>query len=766
MKAFIILILTGFYCISSAQNQIHLTPTPVETTMGKQKEYFNISEKTMIVVADKKLEKIALQLNDYLERNVGFTLKISNDLIEKDAIVLDLKPLEKILPEGYILEINKKTIHLTAQSSSGIFYGIQSLKQLIPIKKANTVAIPNLSIKDHPRFAYRGMHLDVSRHFFSVEFLKKYIDYLAENKYNTFHWHLTDDQGWRIEIKKYPKLTEIGGYRNGTIIGRYPGTGNDSIKYGGYYTQSQIKEIVQYATERYVDIIPEIEMPGHSSAAIAAYPELSCFPTEDTKINEGTFWAGSRSGKQVQQTWGVFEDVFCPSEYTFSFLQDVIDEVTTLFPSKYIHIGGDECPKEAWKKSPFCQQMIKDNNLKDEHGLQSYFIGRMEKYINGKGKRIIGWDEILEGGLAPNASVMSWRGEEGGKEAARQNHDVVMTPGAWVYFDHSQSNNEDSVTIGGYTPLDKVYLYEPIPKDLTLEKTKYILGAQANVWTEYIGNQQKIEYMIFPRMIALSEVLWSPKEKRNWEDFEKRLPFIFDRLKTEKINFSKAYYELKQAVTPAKDHEGVMWKLESKTNMPINIHFEREDSNWVYRAPQLIDQGVTKATATSAGISLTQKFNFNIATGKEIFIENEASKSYPGDGAFTLVNGVQNEKGLSRSSEFIGLEGKDLIAVIDLKKKQDINDIVLHVFEQRGSWIYSPSVVTFYTSEEGNDYTILEKKETAVKKSEKGHITIHSGIKTKARFVKIVAKNFGIIPSGMPGSGNPAWLFADEIEVK
>ncbi|MEO8852207.1 MAG: family 20 glycosylhydrolase, partial [Ginsengibacter sp.] len=360
-------------------------------------------------------------------------------------------------------------------------------------------------------------------------YIKKYIDYLAYFKYNTFHWHLTEDQGWRIEIKKYPRLTSVGGFRNGTIIGHYPGTGNDNAHYGGFYTQEQIKDVVKYAQDRFITIIPEIEMPGHASAAIAAYPQLSCFPDKSTPISDKTTWAGSRDGKQVQQTWGVFDDIFVPSEYTFKFLENVLDEVMQLFPSKYIHIGGDEAPKTYWKESAFCQKLIKEKNLKDEHGLQSYFIQRIEKYLNSKGRKIIGWDEILEGGLAPNATVMSWRGEEGGIAAAQQHHDVIMTPGTYCYFDHAQMKNSDSLTIGGYLPLDTVYSYNPVPKELKESEAHYILGAQGNVWTEYMASPEKVDYMIFPRMSALSEVLWSPKDSRNITRFRTELPDLYKR---------------------------------------------------------------------------------------------------------------------------------------------------------------------------------------------------------------------------------------------
>ncbi len=538
---------TGFFLMISlcwqaqAQPKLSLVPMPAEVTQPTTNATFGLTNNTKIVVQDAALAASATFLSESLSTRLGYKLDIANAGTSAAAIVLKLAKLQNAKPGSYTLLVKEQGILITGETSREVFYGIQTLLQLLPAAPGN-FAIPHVTINDYPRFAYRGMHLDVARHFQPVAFIKKYIDYLAAYKFNTFHWHLTDDQGWRIEIKKYPRLTEVGGYRNGTIIGHYPGKGNDSLRYGGFYTQAQIKEVVQYARERYIDVIPEIEMPGHASAAIAAYPELSCFPNQDTRIPTGTAWVGDRTGKQVQQTWGVFEDIFTPTEFTFHFLEDVVDEVMELFPSKYIHIGGDEAPKEAWKKSAFAQKLIQEKKLKDEHGLQSYFIQRMEQYINNKGKRIIGWDEILEGGLAPNASVMSWRGETGGIEAAKQNHDVIMTPGGWMYFDHSQSKNEDSVTIGGYTPLQKVYGYEPIPAALPADKAKYVLGAQANVWTEYLKYPSTIEYMIFPRMLALSEVLWSQEKNRNWQSFQERLPAVLQRLNQQKINYSKASF--------------------------------------------------------------------------------------------------------------------------------------------------------------------------------------------------------------------------------
>ncbi len=541
---FYLLALTPVSCIA----QLNIVPMPAELT--EKPGIFLLDTNTSFLAHTAPQQQYAAMLNVYLNQNFGFALPVKQTIIPAENYISfsDKQPESNASNEGYQLIVESDKIEISAKTNAGTFYAVQTLIQLLQNSskklglKNRQLPVSLVTINDYPRFAYRGMHLDVARHFQPVDFIKKYIDHLAAYKFNTFHWHLTDDQGWRIEIKKYPRLTEVGGYRNGTVIGHYPGKGNDSVRYGGFYTQAQIKEVVQYATERHIDVIPEIEMPGHASAAIAAYPQLSCFPQQDTRIPKGTTWVGDRKGKQVQQTWGVFEDIFAPTEFTFHFLEDVLDEVMELFPSKYIHIGGDEAPKEAWKKSAFAQKLIQEKKLKDEHGLQSYFIQRMEQYINKKGKKIIGWDEILEGGLAPNATVMSWRGESGGIEAAKQNHEVIMTPGGWMYFDHSQSKNEDSVTIGGYTPLQKVYEYNPIPAALPSDKAKYVLGAQANVWTEYLKYPSTIEYMIFPRMLALSEVLWSPEKKRNWQSFKERLPTVLERLNQQKINYSKTVF--------------------------------------------------------------------------------------------------------------------------------------------------------------------------------------------------------------------------------
>jgi hexosaminidase len=527
--------------LSISQEQI-IIPAPVSQKTNEG--HFILSSATKLVLKDDGEKASADFLNDYLQRYYGFKLSIAKKASANFIAFTTKRFIQKPAnEERYTLNVTPKAIMIEGDSYKGTSYGMQTLLQLLPVEPQKQLKVQATSIEDYPRFAYRGMHLDVARHFFDVDFVKKYIDFIALHKMNTFHWHLTEDQGWRIEIKKYPLLTSVGGFRNGTIIGHHPGTGNDSLRYGGFYTQEQIKDVVKYAADRFITVIPEIELPGHSSAAIAAYPQLSCFPAESTEIMSNTPWAGSRDGKQVQQTWGVFTDIFCPTEYTFSFLQDVLDEVIGLFPSQYIHIGGDESPKDSWKRSPFAQQLIKEKGLKDEHELQSYFIQRMEKYINSKGRKIIGWDEILEGGLAPNASVMSWRGEQGGIDAAKQKHNVIMTPGGYVYFDHAQSKAEDSLTFGGYTPLEKVYLYQPIPKELAEADRKFILGSQANLWSEYTASPAKVEYQVLPRMSALSEVLWS--DKKNFEDFKKRLAVQLKRYDLWKVNYNrKAPYEI------------------------------------------------------------------------------------------------------------------------------------------------------------------------------------------------------------------------------
>ena len=511
--------------------EFNIVPKPAALTAGDGSITW---EKDVTLVASSEDEKNAASLlQEFLKtKNINASIAATPTSSDDQVTFTTIKN-DSLGSEGYTLSIDKNGVAIAANSGAGLFYGVQSLFQLIPASKE--ISLPFVSIKDQPRFAWRGLHLDVGRHFFPADFIKKYIDIMAHYKLNTFHWHLTEDQGWRIEIKKYPKLQELGAFRKETVIGKASTrTRNephqfDGTRHGGFYTQEEVKDVVAYASKQHVTIIPEIEMPGHALAALTAYPYLGC--------TGGPY--------EVATTWGVFTDVFCAGkETTFTFLQDVLDEVIPLFPGKYVHIGGDECPKESWKKCKLCQKRIKTEKLKDEHQLQSYFIQRMEKYINSKGKSIIGWDEILEGGLAPNAAVMSWRGEEGGIAAAQQNHDVIMTPTSWLYLDYYQDTTKtEPLAIGGFVPVSKVYSYDPIPPQLTAEQAKHILGTQANVWTEYMPTTSQVEYMVYPRAIALAEIAWTPKDKLNYDDFVVRLRGNRHLLDLWQVNYAKHVFE-------------------------------------------------------------------------------------------------------------------------------------------------------------------------------------------------------------------------------
>lgn len=509
-------------------NNPNLGIIPAPVSVKKDPGTFVLSQKTSLLVDNEHSKSVAF-FSEYLKNTLHLRIRprLNSGKSALDCIVLSSKGADGLPAEGYRLTITPQQVMITGKGA-GLFYGLQTLMQLIPNNHGATIGLPCAHIEDYPRFAYRGFMLDVCRHFFSVDLIKKYLDLMAEYKLNRFHWHLTDDQGWRIQIKKYPRLTEIGSQRAQTVIGNYHDRTPqqyDNTPYGGYYTQDQIREVVKYAAARYITVVPEIEMPGHSTAALAAYPEFSCDPSKTYKVAE---------------TWGVFHDIYCPSDKTFNFLEDVLTEVMQLFPGKYIHIGGDETPKDAWKNSEFCQHLMKRLGLKNEEQLQSYFIQRIEKFVNSKGHSIIGWDEILEGGLSPNATVMSWRGEAGGIAAAQQHHDVIMTPGSGgLYIDQQQSKqNLEPLSIGGYDPLSKIYSYNPTPPALTPEQQKYIIGVQANLWTEYIPTDNKVEYMTLPRLLALSEVAWTPLANKNFDDFANvRLPAHLARFDKEDLDY-------------------------------------------------------------------------------------------------------------------------------------------------------------------------------------------------------------------------------------
>ena len=507
MKKTLIILLLVQSTLTYAQHRVNIVPEPVSVT-GHEGS-FVLGPTTRLVVKEASLRKEAAYFNDYLQQFYGFKLVVS-DQTGPGALVLRTVKDGFESDEAYHLDVSKKDVRIEGKTSTGVFYGLQSLIQLLPVPDSgatpSSLEVPAVSVQDAPRFAYRGLHLDVGRHFFPAPFIKKYIDLMAHYKYNTFHWHLTEDQGWRIEIKRYPLLTSVGSMRKETMVDKnfdpYKG---DGTPYGGFYTQDEIRDVVRYAADRHITIIPEIEMPGHSLAALTAYPYLGC--------TGGPYEVGTK--------WGVFDDVYCAgNDSVFTFVENVLDEVMDLFPSHYIHIGGDECPKTRWKTCPKCQKRIHDLGLKDEDELQSYFIQRVEKYVNSKGRSIIGWDEILEGGLSPNATVMSWRGEEGGIAAAKQHHNVIMTPGKWTYLDHYQADaGTEPLAIGGFLPVDTVYSYEPYPAALAPDEAHYIQGAQGNVWTEYMKTSDYVEYMVYPRALALAEVDWTPAQEKNYADF-------------------------------------------------------------------------------------------------------------------------------------------------------------------------------------------------------------------------------------------------------
>ncbi len=519
MKYIFIPLIILLFSFKSNGQTLSIIPQPV--SIEQQDGVFSFSPQVKIVFDEDEFMN-ANYLNTYLAKYYQVRPLVQPNIKKYIALRLLNSKQKSFSPDEYFISVTTDSIVITG-TDAGIFYGIQTLLQLMPAEMKMQFDIPCVTIHDYPRFSWRGMHLDCSRHFFSVEFVKKYIDMMAYYKMNTFHWHLTDDQGWRIEIKQYPKLTEVGSHRKETMVAKNftPYIG-DKTPYDGFYSQEQIKEIVKYATLRHVTIVPEIEMPGHSQAAIAAYPELACFGMSFDVLTK----------------WGGSDVVLCPTPEVIEFYENILDEVMALFPGEYIHVGGDEVPEGHWKKSKQVTEIMLKENIKTYPGVEAYFINTIEKYIISKGKKMIGWDEILDGGVSANASIMSWRGTEGGIAAAKHGNYAVMTPGDFCYFDHCQSKNSmEPLCIGGFLPLEKVYSYEPVPTELTAEQSIYILGAQANVWTEYLATPEQIEYMIFPRMIALSEVVWSQKTKKDWWDFVGRLQYHFSLMEFRGINY-------------------------------------------------------------------------------------------------------------------------------------------------------------------------------------------------------------------------------------
>ncbi|MFV0249349.1 MAG: beta-N-acetylhexosaminidase [Tenacibaculum sp.] len=709
-----------------------------------------VLDKKVNISAEKEFEAIAAYFKEAVKNQYG----ISFESTKKASSIKFLKNSDIDNKEGYHLNVSPNEVLIEASSSKGAFYAVQSLLQLLPpSENLKSIAVQCLQIKDAPKFLYRGMHLDVGRHFFSVDFIKKYIDILAMLKMNTFHWHLTEDQGWRIEIKKYPKLQEIAAFRKETLLGHYNRDKPhkfDGKKYGGYYTQEQIKDIVKYATKRQINIIPEIEMPGHSQAALAAYPNLGC--TQDTL--------------EVATKWGVIKNIYCPKETTFAFLEGVIDEVIDLFPSKYIHIGGDEAPKDRWKKCTNCQKLIKDKNLKDEHGLQSYFITRMEKYINSKGRQIIGWDEILEGGLAPNATVMSWRGNKGAIEAAKQKHPVILSPNTHCYFDYYQSKNENEpLAIGGFLPLEKVYSFNPIPKELSKEEAQYVLGAQGNVWTEYMKTPKKVEYMIFPRIFALSEVVWSKPENKNYEDFINRVKFFFKRLDSKKINYANHLFEL--SGTAKNENDSLFFYLSSKTKGK-DIRYTTDGSeptlaSKLYNKPILINNTVVIKAASfdkkkQLGNIFEEKIHYHKAIGQKVNLSPPPHKSYNKGGKSTIINGVFGSPKHLKNKEWLGFRSDSVKISVNFDKPTELSKVSVNFNNNSAFWVYAPK--NFKISlDTGFTKTVNIAKNSSTTVFSATNFDLQKSVKQ----LTINVPSYGLIPKGKPGGGEKAWIFIDEV---
>lgn len=751
---------------SDAANRYDVIPLPAQ--LEPKSGAFVLDAQTAIATAtrDADAARVVAEFGAQLRRATGLPLPAGTPG-GKRTITFELTDAVAH-PEGYEISVTPTRVAVTARQAQGLFYAVQTLYQLLPDAvfadtPSDEVAwrIPSVEIADAPRFVYRGMHLDVARHFFDVAAVKQYIDQLAFHKMNYFHWHLTDDQGWRIEIKRYPKLTEVGGYRNGTLIGHY----NDqpqrfsSTRYGGFYTQADISEVVAYAAARFVTVVPEIEMPGHAQAVLAAYPELGC--------GTGPY--------EVWQKWGVSDNVFCPTEQTFTFLQNVLDEVVALFPSPYIHIGGDECPKLQWEQSAFCQQLIKDNNLGDAHGLQSYFIRRIEAYLNTKGKKIIGWDEILEGGLAPNATVMSWRGIEGGIAAAKAGHDVVMTPTSHCYLDYYQSDHpEEPLAIGGFLPLAKVYAQEPIPAELTADEAKHILGTQGNLWTEYIPTLEKLHYMAFPRMCALAEVAWTPATRRDYNDFVVRLLPHLARLNQRGIGAANHLFDIVSTTLP--DSGKVVVTLAKLA--PVGDVFYTTDgsapsskSERYTGSPIAVDSACTLRAAVywdgqPQGRPWQQQVRWHLAAGKPATLAAPPHEKYSGQGPGSLTNGVSGSTDRYGDAEWLGFgDGQDFEVTLDLGQSEYISKVGLRFFNGEGQWIYLPTSVVVSTSEDGVHFDV-QKTETAIRGSAKVVPVAMTLKAVPARYVRIRATNYGTIPAGRQGAGNGAWLFVDEVVIE
>lgn len=752
MNCFNSLIVFAVISLNAAFAQHQIIPTPSATVERTGQLFF---ESKTISINKKALPAEAF---DFFEKEFQI---LGLQLEEKTNGTIQFKGNSSLKSEAYILDIDSLII-IEASDAAGHFYGMMSLLQRIGERK-HIVYVQKVRIEDAPAFQWRGLHLDVSRHFFTVDEVKRFLDLMALYKFNTFHWHLTDDQGWRIEIKKYPKLTSIGGYRDSTVIGHYSDSPRryDTNKYGGFYTQAQIKEVVAYAKMLQIDVVPEIEMPGHARAALAAYPELSCSGEE----------------MNVVGLWGVFDEIFCSQESTIAFLHNVLDEVIALFPYEYIHIGGDEAPKVEWNKCDKCRKVMEANGLHNAHELQSYFIGRMDKYLTVKGKKIIGWDEILEGGLSPNAAVMSWRGEEGGIEAAKQAHYVVMSPTSFCYFDYYQSgHSSEPLAIGGYLPLEKVYQYSPVPESLTPEQAKFVLGGQANLWTEYISDFKQVEYMVFPRALAMIQNLWC-EEKPSYNSFLKT--YVTDQepfLKKHAVNVAPSIHFPALGISRVDNGIGLNWSsLDSNAIFDVlNYREGFSDLGYPYQlsGEDLFEINSTKEISAKADIFelksaqleelIMYQFYPSAALGKPLNFVTAPHAKYNHNGSLNLVDGILGSVPW-KGSEWIGFLEPKIEMVLDLEKLESISSVSVGFLNSNGSWIYLPQELKVEVSSDGIKWSQVSIQQIDQSPSKIVRPTIMCDV--KGRYLRFQITTMETIPDGMDGAGTVPWTFVDEIQI-
>jgi len=767
----------GFYALllaysCSLPNTYDIIPLPVE--MNPQEGRFKISDKTVVVVPSHQ-QDFSLAAHFFIrqfEIASGIQLCMIDDteITPSNSIEIKLDDTQEFGNEGYALLVTKTGITIKATTGNGAFYAIQSLIQLLPPeilspkKQRASWSVPCVEIKDKPRYPYRGLHLDVARHFFSVEFVKRYIDMIALHKMNTFHWHLTDDQGWRVEIKSHPKLTQIGSIRKETLMGSYYDLYPqqfDGTPYGGYYTQEEIKEVVEYARQRFVTVIPEIEMPGHAMAALAAYPQLSC----------------SGGPIEVATKWGIFPDVYCTKEETFAMLEDVLSEVMELFPSEYIHIGGDECPKVRWKTCPQCQALMKREKLKDEDELQSYFIRRIEQFVSAHGRKIIGWDEILEGGLPERATVMSWRGIGGGIAAAKQGHHVIMSPISYCYLNLYQYDPYlEPLTFGDFLTLQKTYSYEPTPAELTADEQAYILGVQGNMWCEYASTCEDVEYLVFPRALAIAEIGWTAMDKKDYYHFAARLKEYIKHLDAYGLRYSKTVFDV--LATPVSDiKEGKLFvKLQSQYDSTAIRYTLDGNALTAKSSPYTQPVEIQGRQTIKAGIFeqgkllgriFEQEYVGHKAIGALCTLNDGSVTTTPIDGIRISV--FDNPGWYVKPRNGIRVDGEDLVLNIDLKEIQSIKHITACVVNQPLYRVVAPTHIMVAYSTDGENYTKLpvvaiENRNPDRRRNVEG--SIDTG-KITARYLTVTLTNAGSpFPPGSTNEGKTSVIIVDEIVVE